>query len=345
MTKSIPCLVSTVRVWTVLFVCLLGLEIQAQDCDTRIEDAQHKYDLGQFQEALNLVESCTGNPDLQIQWKSLRMQAICYLALKENDKARSAAVKMLRINPRYVSSPINDPGDLIRLLDDIYILPKFSFGLSLSVGSNYTNPQVSNIHLMAPEKKTYTGQGALQFGISSVYQLNRQFALEAELKIQERRFKIDYTSQNWDFGYQEKLNYLSLPLGLRYYLPGNKNLKAFVKGGTYVSRLIFSENSLSANNRESAVSYDLLKASSKPRRNNWELGAILGIGAVQKIGNGQLFAEFYYQHSFNTINNPDNRNDFAQLQSDYLYLEDDITLHNFAFNFGYRLHLKYEVLE
>jgi len=326
-----------------LFACLQ--EAQAQDCTIQIQDATSLYNQGKFSESIERIANCGKSDDRKIQWQSQRLLAMNYLALNNSGQARDAARKMLELNPRYKPSRIHDPNELVKLLNSIPIIPRFSFGLALSIGANLTIPSINDVYMVSDQRKTYTGKSGFQFGISSSYQFNESFALHGMVMATSKRFDIDYSFGNWDLKSEEALTYLNIPIMARYYPKMKTLIRPYAQLGGYVGFLMYTDNSFYATYKPDQSSYQLEHMSSFERRNSIDYGLCGGIGAFIKLGDGQFFIDINYYQSMNNITLSSERYANSELVNTYYYLDDDLNLNNLAVGIGYSIYLDYKVLK
>lgn len=331
----------------ILTLSLLASTLAAsgQDCFTTIKEATALYDQGKFTEAIEKIEPCAQSEDIRIKWQSQRLLAMTYLALNENVKAREAARTMLELNPRYKPNVIHDPGELVKLLNSIPVIPRFSLGLALSAGVNYTLPSINNVYMISEQTKYYTGRSGVQFGISSSYQFNQRFALQALLLVTNKRFTIDYSFANWSLQSKESLTYLHLPIMGRYYTSLKGKIRPYVQLGGFAGALMYTDNSFYASYIPDGTKYSLEHISSLQRRKRTDWGFCGGIGAFFKVGDGQAFFEMNLLQSMVNIARPAVRYENGELMGTYYYMDDDVQLHSFGLAIGYSIYLDYKVLE
>jgi hypothetical protein len=168
---------------TMLCVSLLAFSsfsnmLWAQSCADRLEESAALYEKGLFSDVITLIKDCSQSEDKNEQWKAHRLLALAYLANNEQVLARQEAVNMLKLNPTYKGSSLRDPSELIKLLASITVIPKLSLGMALSIGTNSTIPKINDVYMVAEQVKNYQGQNSFQFGVSSTYQINQNFALD-----------------------------------------------------------------------------------------------------------------------------------------------------------------------
>lgn len=321
-----------------------GNVLWAQTCADKLEESAKLYEKGQFSAVVSLLQDCTNSEDKNEQWKAYRFLALAHLSNNEQESARDAARNMLKLNPTYKGSSIKDPSELIKLLSSITVIPKLSLGLALSLGTNSTMPKIKDVFMVAEQTKYYQGQNSFQFGVSSSYQINKQFAVDLTVMASSKKYKMDYSFGNWDLNMDESLTYLNVPVGFRYYSQIKFPVKPYVQLGGYAGYLLFSSTNFEANYKPSSESYSVVNLSSLDRRNRLDLGLVGTIGATYKIGAGQAFLQASYFHSMRTAVKGDERYANKQLLYSYYYIDDDFVLSNLAIGVGYSLFINYKVL-
>ncbi|MFT5348742.1 MAG: hypothetical protein ACI9M3_001783 [Bacteroidia bacterium] len=318
--------------------------VLAQDCAAKLEKSALQYENGQFAEVINALQGCTKSEDKNEQWKAYRLLALAYLGANEQNSAKAAAVEMLKLNPTYKGSSLHDPSEFIKLLSTITVIPKFSLGLALSLGTNSTFPRIDAVHMVTKQTKTYEGLNSFQFGVSTAYQINEQFGIDMTVMASSKKYKLDYSFGNWDLNMDEDLTYVNLPVEFKYTPKINFRLKPFVKVGGYAGYLLFSSSNFSANHKPSEENYSIVDLSSIDRRNRLDLGVVGSLGATYQVGAGQLFVQASYFNSMKNAVKGDERYSNKQLLYSYYYIDDDFTLSNLAIGVGYSLFINYKVL-
>ena len=127
----------------ILFFLCFSNESNAQiSIKEKIYSANQLFETGEINEAINLANECLTTDDKSELWQTNHLLALAYIAQGEEEKARQCAENMMEINPTYVPSSLSDPLELIKLLNGVTILPKFSLGLSATIGGNRSFPKV-----------------------------------------------------------------------------------------------------------------------------------------------------------------------------------------------------------
>ncbi|MBI1221690.1 MAG: outer membrane beta-barrel protein [Bacteroidetes bacterium] len=329
-----------------LLLLIIREETYAQDCQMILDQARQHYGLGHFSEALNVMKTChPDKSDPQLQWQVARMEALCYLALKETEKAKKAGIRMLELNPRYEPNNLDDPAELIRLLESIPVISRFSIGLNFSPWTNCSFPEIRSVYTLNDMDKTYTGKNGYLLGLKGIYNINQHFGFQLSANALQKQYDLKYHFDQWSFQMKESSTYLNTPLVLNYTINPGKKLRFYGNLGVYSSYLLQGESSFSANNSEFQKSYSIEKVSTLTRRNKWDYGLNGGLGMVYAQRNGQLSLEVAYMHSLKNINNTQTRYEFTRLMGDYFYLEDDLRLHYLSLQLSYVQYLNFRVIK
>ncbi|MCB9245546.1 MAG: outer membrane beta-barrel protein [Flavobacteriales bacterium] len=333
-------------------ILLLGYrETHAQDIEnpkTRLENAEILYSKGDFREIIEIGNSCLALPkdslDTDVQWSAYRLLAMAHLGLNQYEEARQYAIQMLELNPAYKPSYLKDPNELVKLLGDVTVIPKFSLGMALSLGPSATLPKVQTPYFVSGNNKTYRGKGGYQASVSSSYSLSKSISCALGLSILTKNYELDYSFDPWELLADEKLSYLSFPLSVTYLPDLRSKVRPYVQMGYYWAFLLNSSNSFQAKH-SSGNSFELIDIDSKNRRNQGDRGIQLGLGSYYKLGQGHVFVEMNYYRSGRQITNADSRNSSGELFSSFYYMDDDLLLSNLSICAGYRIHLNYKVIK
>jgi len=328
----------------VVIVCSSISLSYSQDCDQIFSEAQDLYKQGKFAAVLEKVKECKEGTDQNIEWKRYRLQALAHLGNLDDDYAREAAFKMMDLSPSYTPDLLKDPNDFIQLINSITVIPKFSLGGALSIGTNWTFPKVEHAYMINSQTKTYTGKNSYQFGFSSGYQFNQFLGLNASLTAFSKSYNLEMTSAAWETNVKEKLTYLMLPVNLRFTPEFTSRIRPYAQFGFYADYLLYTDNSYEANYLPTGDQFKLEHISSIDRRNRSDFGWTTGLGASYRKGDGQLFIQMSYFNAFGTITKEGTRYDNPELAQDYYYLDDDLKLNNLSIGVGYSVFLNYKVI-
>jgi hypothetical protein len=95
--------------------------VQAQDtCATASIEAGKMYEVGRFDEVIELVKACLADDSLGIEkLPAYRIVALTYIAIDHIEEAKEAIGKILDLNTKYEPNPIQDPRRYIELVEQV----------------------------------------------------------------------------------------------------------------------------------------------------------------------------------------------------------------------------------
>ncbi|MSP70074.1 MAG: hypothetical protein EXR20_07365 [Bacteroidetes bacterium] len=354
----------------ILFVLIFpsGLSFAQSDvgCSETLLNANKLYEQGLLSEAIELALPCSQETaPVSDRWKAHRLLAMVYLASSNNDLAKKSAEEMLELNPTYQTSSLNDPTELIKLLNSILLIPKLSFGLALSMGTNSTFPSITKEYIVADYNKTYTAKNSYLFGASVEYHFNEKFSLTGGLYSVNNKYNIDYKFNNWSVNVSNKLNYLNMPVMLEYALSPRifgqkirptsgmwipqKKLKVTLQAGVFGGRLLYSNSDFKStyfpdNPIIEITENTLTNINTLSSRNSYQFGFITGIATSYEVGHGNLFLKMNFSKSLSNITKQSNRYNYTELSNDFYYLDDNVYLRSASISLGYSFYMNYQVI-
>ncbi|MCB0733150.1 MAG: PorT family protein [Flavobacteriales bacterium] len=330
---------------TLFLLLLLPFIGKSQDCSERIDQAKKYYNNGQLAEIIQLLDTCQTELHGNELWNVHRLLALSYLGLEKNSEARQHVIAMMEISPEKKPNVLTDPVDLIKLMNTVTIIPKFSLGFGVMVGPSLTIPRPYGAYMLTDQVKHYTGKNSLQFGLSSSYQFNTRLAMDLSVLVSTKSYDLDYSFGNWDMKMDEKLTYFDVPIYLRYLFPGKKRLLPYGQAGLYGGYLLLGNNNFDATFTKDESSFELININSANRRNRLDYGIGAGLGCMYKLKKGHLFFQANYLHSMANISDADKRYTYPDLQQSYQYLDDDMRLSMFSIGGGFAMYMGYKVIK
>jgi len=323
------------------------LQLRAQEtCTEKLIKANNYYEKGRINEALEIGNACALEARSNAEkWQAYRLLAISYLVNNQQKEARKAAEKMLELNPTYRPSALKDPTELIRLLKKIIVIPKFSMGLAVTLGGNYTLPYVSANYNAGDYNKNYSSESSWQLGVILGYSLNPLLSLHSGLMASSKTYGIDFNVAGWNVNVKERLVYLDVPLFARFTFMQKRRLRLFADVGVYGGYLLSSQSDFSRNYSATNENVSTRNLNSDQRRNNWEYGLLYGAGAMYKFGQLNIALDVKYYLSYANITNEDNRYKFENLFYPYYYIDDNLSLNNLAFSLSLIYNVNYRVIK
>lgn len=327
-----------------LLLTIVSVQLNAQNCTEKIFVASKLLEAGKTQETIEMVYPCTQISNQESsRWQACRLLVIAFQAQGKEDSARKYGEQMLELNPSYTVNPLKDPKSMEGLLSKIVVMPRYTFGLAVSAGSNITIPSVQQGYVVADYNKTYRGKNSSQFGTNLGFYFSPRWKMDLGLLATTKSFAIDYGFDKFRLKYSEKLTYLELPVTVKYILRPGQRLRFFGSMGFFSGRILFSDNSLESFNIESNEKFSLNNFSSMERRIKMNYGLFTGLGIYYKLRNGQFNFETNYYRNLRRVNNATTRYAYSDLVYNYYYADDDLVLHNLTMNVGYSFFLKYKI--
>lgn len=108
------------------------------DCDKALIEAENLYQSGQLYDISEKLLQCMENGfNLQQKQSAFRLLTLTYLNINQEEKAKSAFLQLLRLNPDYEVSKEKDPAELYNLFTQFNTRPVFYLGLQGSANLSY----------------------------------------------------------------------------------------------------------------------------------------------------------------------------------------------------------------
>jgi hypothetical protein len=109
-------------------------------CSQLLISAEEKYQLGKWNESIELIEKCLTKPNLSEieKGKTYRILSLVYIAMQSEKEANNAVKNLLIMVPNYKIQPDKDPPSLQKYIDDIThtLTPEINFILPRSIEQN-----------------------------------------------------------------------------------------------------------------------------------------------------------------------------------------------------------------
>jgi hypothetical protein len=336
-------------VFRIIAIFAWSSQLHAQEsCTEKLFHANSLYEKGQINDAIVIAKTCatiTNTP--AEQWQAYRLLAMAYLANGEQKEARKAAEKMMELNPTYQPSTLKDPVELIRLLESVKIIPKFTMGLAATVGGINTKPRIITTYNGANYTKNYSAKNSWQVGIIMGYNLNEMISIHSGLLATSKKYDINYNVDKQAVSVNEQLIYLDIPLYARFTSRAVKRFSFFADAGAYSGRLMSAQSNFKLVNTSTGETREQNNLNALDRRTNWEYGALTGVGILYKFKPLILaFEARYFLSAYsNNITNTGIRYKNENLYYNYYYIDDDLRLNNLAFSISMFYSINYKVIK
>lgn len=335
---------------------LCGPKLVAQNyCDNIIEEATDLYNLGRYEDCINMLENGLNTCSLS---KNKKENAYVLLINSNIEKDSLPGVDknfrlLLKNNPSFKIKEYTGLDDFSRKFNDYYVYPKLSFGIR----PHYSRPNV----MVTRSYQVMPGIiNDSQFETDDFF--NTNFLLEYRA-IEKISFFADagYFSINfsralelkdsiWKMTSTEVLRYFQLDIGNKFYfLKSQKKLNFYLMGG--FSNLYLKKSILNIDQEKKIVT-DLFENknilvknfendySSKSLRNSYVVSILFGAGATYRINNFGVGFDLRTYISVNTLNDRTYRFKADRLIKDYGYIDSDTRLvkSDFSLVFTYLLY-------
>jgi len=303
-----------------------------EDCSIKLAEAQRLYRQGLIEDIPQLLQPCIESGFTRVQRNAAhKILILAYLFDGNQYNAENTMIEFLKKNPEYEVMP-DDPVEFISLFETFRTLSVFSFGLSL--GPNLTNPRIiepySQGDINHTESRNVTGVG-YQAGLSMNRYIARRVFLNLGINIIHNSYKFieeqtqTVTSQDpvTTTSLKESLDRYEVPLSIGYEFE-HRNFNSFVRAGASISK-IFRAAGLPET--------DAIQAEENMTDSKEDILYMChaGAGIKYKIPRGYLVFDVRYHYGLNNIVIPETRYDL-ELKG---HVEDDFTLHEMTFSFGY----------
>lgn len=329
---------------TLIFSLFLGFNSYAQTKDEiLLLEASSKYNKGAFSEVIDLTDEIQDSGRTSIIFQKYRLRALSQLAFAENDSALESLKQMLEINPTYKFNPITDPDELNVLLKRLKVIPKLNLGLSLSIGSNTTYANVTELYNVSRTPKTYTSNNTRVISIDGGYNFNNRSGIGVSLINADKKYSIDYRVNDFDMNLTEQLSYIDMPVYYKLKLVEINKISFTAIMGGFIGYLYRANNQISSLNTQSNLMLEIRSFSAAKRKSTWNFGSIIGGDLLYDLRKGFLVLKCTYFHGFQNITNTNSRYSNPQLLHDYYYVDDDIRLNNLSISLGYIFNINYQI--
>ncbi len=337
---------SAVRIM-ILVVCLCALagarlHAQADPCLSYLKDAKQKTDEGRYDDAIALAHKTIDNCELSKNdhIEALKFLVLNYLSIDDLEAAEDCAAQVMKLSPNHEPDRLRDPAEVISVFRKYRPAPVFA--AYIHGGANSTQTEVLQTYSVvgpndAPGLDRYESALGWQLGAGFEYRIWKNLWLLAEGQYRSSRFSHRLDSvQGQQVDYRERLGFVDLNLGMRYYL-GERRLQAFGEGGLHTGFLISSLAEISRNEER-----DLVNRMSQ--RNGNYIGYWLGAGvAFQQKGFRFRLGARYTANSANVVN-PEGRFDDLGVIFKYYYLDNDFSMNHIQVRVAIAYTLRYRNL-
>lgn len=331
------------------FVMITVVQASAQEsCTEKLFKANNLYEKGQITEAIEIAKTCATSANTPTeQWQAYRLLAMAYLVSGSQKEARKAAEKMMELNPTYQPSTLKDPAELIRLLESVKIIPKFTMGMAANIGGVNTQPHATGTYNGANYIKNYSSQNSWQVGLMMGYTVNEIISIQSGLLATSKKYNINYSLENKTISVNERLTFLDVPLYARLSTLPIKKFRFFADAGAYIGKLGGAQSDFKISNDTLGETRSVNNLNAMDRKNKWEYGFLMGAGVLYKIGavNVAFDVRYFLSAYSNNITNTKSRYNNENLFYNYYYIDDDLRLNSLAVSISFLYSINYKVIK
>jgi hypothetical protein len=328
-----------------LFIVLFVFSLSSfgqNNCKDALYNANTLFETGKIQACIDKLEPCVASiKPKESKFEGYKLLAIAYQELGNTEKMDKYIGLMLQSKPYYNLYPNGDPASFSKAINNFIVTPNFYFGIKAGISINDVKLIESFSALQAVQ--AYNPQLGYQFGAELNKNLLRNIEIGAAITYGGTRINHEITSfQNWDKVYMEKLNFLSLGLNGKKFIPVSDKLKLFGGLNVSLSNLTQSKVTVLTTNYISG-NYAIESKEALTEKNKIQPNFGFNAGLSYELSRGRVMFDFGYQLFSNTTFNEAKRLEDIDFIFDTQYINDDIKMKFFTFNISYSIPLNYYI--
>jgi len=308
---------------------------QQSDCSFRLQEAENMYESGILDSIPSLLRNCINNDgfDDEELSRAYKLLILTYLFEDYQEMAELTMLKFLKKFPEY-EFRATDAVEFKYLYNSYQTIPTFSLGIL--VGGNYSMPRVIQ-PFSVTDTEDYNGEYSAGFYFQAGAQFKKYITDEIEINLD-----ILYTGKTFDYTieqlntyttkYTENIQMLSFPLTGTYDFRFG-NWSPYGRVGVNLDYILSAKADFTLQENRIDIRKDT-DYEITDDRNPINISAIIGGGIKFHFKMGYVMADLRYHYNFsNTVNGENRDNNFKT--GGYYYRDDDFTINNFYFSFGY----------
>ena len=315
-----------------------------EECGDVLNSAGKSYELGRFNEAIGQLTGCMWTLSGPERARAWRLLALSYLFTDRPEEADNAVLQMLELDPHYVPNPTVDPPELLQLLDEYTIFPRFSIGgrAGMVVSTRKVTDAFGVAGRTTPTE--LAGEKVLAFG--SDLGAHLEFAASKSIMLAQDilwstrsvSYRVDNRQPSIRTEYTERLVYLNLPISIRYQFDAGDFFPYLHLG--YFTQILLSASSDIESVSDTAGAASGIRTT-EDRRSSSNPGLVAGAGVNFVLGNGLLAVEGRYEYGLTSVVIQKNRYTDLDRAFQFLYLDNDFSLRNLGLQVGYTIPLSF----
>ncbi len=320
-----------------IFLVVLSFSVNAQQtsCAFKLQEAENLYESGILDSIPSLLRSCINNKgfDDEELSRAYKLLVLTYLFEDYQEMAELTMLKFLKEFPEYEMKP-TDPIEFKYLHNSYKTIPTFSVGLIL--GGNYSYARIIEPYYQSGLEDyngEYTAGLKFQGGLQLKKYINDKIDINLDIIYTFKSFEYNSVQLEYNTKYTENQSLLSIPVSATYSFKFNL-FDPYVRLGLSADYLLKASADFVRDDDVKESGYDITSD-----RNPLNISALVGGGIKYNIKMGYLMIDLRYHYSFMNLVNDEYRYTDSQgnnLKYDnFKYIDDDFTLNNFYFSFGY----------
>ena len=315
-----------------------------EDCFARLKNASQLYDQGDYDGAIKILNEaksiCSYSKQDKIQVNKILI--LSYLGIDDLEAADAAAEETMRIDPNYEPDKLRDDSRLISLYDKYR--PEERLVVGIYTGVNFSSVDVEKSYSVlynndAPNLGSYDEGSGIQIGGFASYKAYKD--LWVDLGVRYRQSRYEHALNNIEgetVNYEEELNYIDIPTGVKYYFLTDRMINPFVRIGADLTILTEALATTSRIDEQDIVDRT-------DYREDFLVGMTGAVGASYRYNNFRFFTALQYAYYPTEVNEEgtryaDNVNVFK-----YFYVDDDFRMDNMQINIGAAYTIGYKIIK
>ncbi len=328
--------------YILLIIAIFSVKsIYAQDdCILKLNEAEKLYDDGKIEKIPSLLSNCIESGfNRENKIRALRLLTLVNLFEDNTIQAEKSILRLLKIDPEYKANKAVDPVEFIRLFNSFSTAPVFSLGVI--GGLNFTKPhliETFSFNEIKAANPKYTNGIGFSFGLKANYHINNIWDITFEPNFAALSYKVKENSTTYGATtITESMNYIELPV-LASYCFYKKNKYNFYGEAGFSYGLLLSgkiTGQFTYNNNEQA-SGDAPKVLTPEIRKKYNFAGTIGAGTKINLNRSNIQISLRYKIGLmNVVNNNTRVTDHEGLNTNYRFIDNDITVNNIYFMISY----------
>jgi hypothetical protein len=320
--------------------CFISTSRAQDNCKDALYESNKLFESGKIQDCITRLRPCVNSIQDKDQKKNAyHLLAQAYQNSDQMDSAKYFVEKLLLANPNYQQFPNIDPLDFNRLVNQYSVETRLYLGLK--VGISKAGVELKKSYSVYESPQTYNSVTGYILGLHADYRLNPNLSVLVE--VANLGTGINHVIDNaggWKQNYEERLNYLSLNLGLVKYLPISNKLKAHIGLGIGINNLTSSNVFLETTQEESKLQ---ITRDPIEERNRMQTSFNANAGVSYTLPKGIISLDVSYMNFLTNTVNAEKRTDDMDYIFNQQYINDDVRLRMMGICLTYKIPVLWKV--